>query len=216
MNQDVLFRSDSPIHLEGYTDTDWADCPDLRRSITEAEYRAKSAASSEIFCLRRLLSKLGILPPNIGSILPNIEELYLSVLTNLVGTIPPSISNCSKLTILDLSYNKLTGLIPNSFGYLTHIQRLSLGGNNLTSDSSLSFLTSLTNCRNLKFLSLSFNPLNDMLPAYTGNLSTSLRTFYANSCNIRGRIPNEVGNLSSLLKLDLSRNNMVGSIPTST
>nr|WCJ12453.1 LRR-RLK-1 [Solanum microdontum subsp. gigantophyllum] len=43
------------------------------------------------------------LPPNIGSALPNIEELYMGRLNNLVGTIPHSISNCSKLTILDLS-----------------------------------------------------------------------------------------------------------------
>ncbi|PHT82965.1 hypothetical protein T459_11408 [Capsicum annuum] len=157
----------------------------------------------------------GSLTPNIGSILPDIEELYLGSLTNLVGTIPHSISNCSKLTSLELSINKLTGLIPNSLGYLTHLQHLNLGGNNLTSDSSLSFLTTLTNCRNLTFLSLYWNPLNGMLPASTGNLSTSLRTFLADSCKILGRIPNEDGNLSSLLFLYLSGNNLVGSIPTS-
>ncbi|PHT82928.1 hypothetical protein T459_11371 [Capsicum annuum] len=155
----------------------------------------------------------GSLPPNIGSILPNIEELYVMNFTNLIGTIPHSISNCSKLTILELSHNQLTGLIPYSLGYLTHLQYLNLGGNNLTSDSSLSFLTSLTNCRNLTVLYIFLNPLNGMLPASTGNLSTSLRKFYAVSCKINGRIPNEVGNLSSLLDLHLSGNNLAGSIP---
>ncbi|KAM3394383.1 hypothetical protein P3S68_003385 [Capsicum galapagoense] len=157
----------------------------------------------------------GSLPPNIGSILPSIERLYLNNLTNLVGTIPHSISNCSKLTILELSHNKLTGLIPNSLGYLTHLQYLILGGNYLTNDSSLGFLTSLTNCRNLEFLDISFNPLNGMLPASTGNLSISLQKISAYSCKIKGQIPNEVGNLSSLLFLDLSGNNLVGSIPIS-
>ncbi|CAN4091929.1 unnamed protein product [Withania somnifera] len=157
----------------------------------------------------------GTLPPNVGSILPNIEELYLSSLTNLVGIIPHSISNCSKLTILELSNNKLTGMISNSLGYLTRLQELKLGGNNLTSDSSLSFLTSLTNCRNLTSLYLELNPLNGMLPASTGNLSTSLLKFSAGNCKIKGRIPNEVGNLSSLLFFDLARNNLVGSIPSS-
>ncbi|PHT63607.1 hypothetical protein T459_32542 [Capsicum annuum] len=157
----------------------------------------------------------GSLPPNIDSILPNIERLFLGGLTNLVGTIPHSISNCSKLTILGLSGNKLSGLIPNSLGYLTHLQYLDLERNNLTSDSSLSFLTSLTNCRNLTFLDVYMNPLNGILPVSVGNLSTSLRKFFADSCTIKGRIPNDFGNLSSLLFLDISENNLVGSIPTS-
>ncbi|PHT37581.1 hypothetical protein CQW23_21154 [Capsicum baccatum] len=53
-----------------------------------------------------------------------------------------------------------------------------------------------------------------MLPASTGNLSTSLRQFFARCCKIQGRSPDEVGNLSSLLDLRLSGNNLVGSIPT--
>ncbi|CAN4109810.1 unnamed protein product [Withania somnifera] len=157
----------------------------------------------------------GSLPPNICSILPNIETLYLSELTNLAGTIPHSISNCSKLTILELSSNKLTGMIPNSLGYLTHLQKLNLQTNNLTTDSSLSFLTSLTNCRSLTVLSLSLNPLNGMLPASMGNLSKSILIFSSSSCKLKGRIPNGVGNLSSLLDLYLSENSLIGSIPSS-
>ncbi|KAM3282810.1 putative LRR receptor-like serine/threonine-protein kinase isoform X2 [Capsicum chacoense] len=157
----------------------------------------------------------GSLPPNIGSILPNIEKLYLHTLTNLVGTIPNYISNCSKLTNLELSDNKLSGLIPNSLGYLTHLQVLKLSRNNLTSDSSLSFFTSLTNCRNLTSLDISSNPLKGMLPASLGNFSTSLVDFYTDGCKIEGQIPNEVGYLSSLVDLDLSGNNLAGLIPTS-
>ncbi|KAM3306461.1 hypothetical protein P3S67_013331 [Capsicum chacoense] len=142
----------------------------------------------------------------------NISRLRIVDLSfnNLSGSLPPNI----ELTILDLSYNKLTGLIPSSLGYLTHLRFLNMRENNLTSDSSLSFLTSLPNCKYLTTLSLSFNPLNSMLPVSVGNFSTSLIKFYANSCKIKGRIPNDFGNLSSLLDLDLSENSFVGSIPT--
>ncbi|KAM3239028.1 hypothetical protein P3L10_014061 [Capsicum annuum] len=121
----------------------------------------------------------GSLPPNMCSILPHIEVLYLHNLTNLVGTIPHSISNCSKLNNLELSENKLTSLIPNSLGYLTHLQLLNLPGNNFTSDSALSFLTSLANCRNLTVLDISFNPLNGI--SFWGNLLGSKSTFRISS-----------------------------------
>ncbi|KAK4713243.1 hypothetical protein R3W88_019150 [Solanum pinnatisectum] len=156
----------------------------------------------------------GTLPLNIGSTLPNIEVIHLSNL-NLYGTIPHSLSNCSKLTSLDLSLNRLTGMIPNSLGSLTHLQSLSLAINNLMGDSRLSFLTSLSNCRDLKILFLSSNPLYGVLPDSIGNLSsTSLVRFRAIDCKIKGEIPKGIGNLSSLLELDLSRNGFNGPIPT--
>ncbi|XP_009780763.2 putative receptor-like protein kinase At3g47110 [Nicotiana sylvestris] len=156
----------------------------------------------------------GTLPLNIGSMLPNIEGLYLGRL-NLFGTIPHSISNCSKLNTLDVAGNRLTGLIPTSLGYLTHLEYLLLDGNNLVSDSTLSFFTSLSNCRDLEFLSLSLNPLNGVLPVSLGSLSsTSLLRINAAGCRIKGEIPKGIGNLSSLLDLDLSENDIIGSIPT--
>ncbi|KAM3239271.1 hypothetical protein P3L10_014305 [Capsicum annuum] len=150
--------------------------------------------------------------------LTHIEELYLTF-TNLVGNIPHSISNCSKLTHLELSGNKLTGLIPNSLGYLAHLQILNLEENNLTSDSSLSLLTSLTNCRNLTFLDISFNPLVGVLEASMGNLSTSLIIFQASCSKIKGnnKLTGSIGdNLCKLQRLDvidLTQNQLSGFLP---
>ncbi|GAB2265574.1 hypothetical protein Dimus_037838 [Dionaea muscipula] len=82
----LFFSSSSPLDLVAYSDSDWAGCPDTRRSTTgwcmylgnsliswkckkqdcvsksstEAEYRAMSSACSEIIWLRRLLAELGI------------------------------------------------------------------------------------------------------------------------------------------------------------
>ena len=81
----LFFPSNNPLSLTAYSDADWAGCPDTRRSTTgwcmflgnsliswkckkhdkvsksstEAEYRAMSAACSEILWLRGLLSDIG-------------------------------------------------------------------------------------------------------------------------------------------------------------
>ncbi|KAL5840897.1 hypothetical protein ACOSQ3_013582 [Xanthoceras sorbifolium] len=81
----LLFPAGSFLHLIAYNDADWAGCPDTRKSTTgwciflvdaliswkckkqdcvsksstEAEYRAMSAACSEVVWLRGLLSELG-------------------------------------------------------------------------------------------------------------------------------------------------------------
>ncbi|PHT82827.1 hypothetical protein T459_11270 [Capsicum annuum] len=144
----------------------------------------------------------GSFPPIMCSILPNIEKLYLNTLTNLVGTIPHSISNCSKLTHLELSYNQLTGLIPNSLGYLTHLQLLNLGGNNLmTSMGNLS--TSLirfyaNNCK-----------IKGRIPNEVGNLS-SLLFLYLSGNNLVGSIPTSIGNLRNLQRFNMKNNKLTG------
>jgi hypothetical protein len=81
----LFFPAGSSLRLVAYSDADWAGCPDTRRSVTgwcmflgdsliswkskkqarvsksstESEYRAMSAACSEIVWLRGLLAELG-------------------------------------------------------------------------------------------------------------------------------------------------------------
>ncbi|KAK4361213.1 hypothetical protein RND71_020165 [Anisodus tanguticus] len=133
----------------------------------------------------------GNLPSTIGNGSPNLERIFLDA-NNIDGVLPSSISNLSKLTILELSAIELTGSIPDSLGNLRLVEILSLQGNSLTSDSSmLSFVTPLANCKHLRELILSLNPLNAILPKSTGNLS-SLQTFEAVGCNLKGHVPNEI------------------------
>ena len=86
----LFFPAGSSLRLVAYSDADWAGCPDTRRSVTgwcmflgnsliswkskkqacvsksstKSEYRAMSAACSEIVWLRRLLAELGFSQSN--------------------------------------------------------------------------------------------------------------------------------------------------------
>ncbi|XP_059628716.1 probable LRR receptor-like serine/threonine-protein kinase At3g47570 [Cornus florida] len=161
-------------------------------------------------------------------LISRIESLHLSLgVNNLSGTISDSISNAFKLTLLDLSTNRFTGSIPSSLGNLELLEYLNLEDNNFIGESSspeLSFLTSFTNCRNLKVLRVSENPLHGILPISIGAFSESLERIVLQKCGIKGNIPNEIeiktdipseiGHLSNLLTLSLYGNNLTGVIPT--
>nr|XP_016451484.1 PREDICTED: LRR receptor-like serine/threonine-protein kinase EFR [Nicotiana tabacum] len=154
----------------------------------------------------------GTLPSDLGRGMQNLEEFYIGG-NNLSGFISPSISNSSRLRILDIAYNSFTGPIPQSLGNLEQLELLNLQMNNFFSDSSLSFLTYLTSCRNLREVGFAENPLDGVLPASIGNFSDTLQIFYGENCKLKGIIPEEIGNLTGVAKMTLSNNELIGHIP---
>uniref|UniRef100_A0A2K2AAX3 non-specific serine/threonine protein kinase n=1 Tax=Populus trichocarpa TaxID=3694 RepID=A0A2K2AAX3_POPTR len=169
-------------------------------------------ALREISLIENLLS--GEIPSEMGNKLQNLQKLYF-LNNNISGRIPVTFSNLSQITLLDLSVNYLEGEVPEELGKLKNLEILYLHSNNLVSNSSLSFLTALTNCSFLKKLHLGSCLFSGSLPASIGNLSKDL--YYSNLLNnrIRGEIPDSIGNLSGLLlqRLYLGRNKLQGSIP---
>lgn len=148
--------------------------------------------------------------------LSNLQFLYLSA-NKLSGEIPSGLFNASMLLELVLANNTFTGVIPDSIGDLRNLQILYLLGNKLTSDPAspeIGFLTSLTKCRKLEKILLSTNPLNGTLPTSIGNLSKTLQTFDAWSCDIKGEIPPQIGSLKNLYDINLKQNQLIGQVPS--
>ncbi|XP_048446240.1 probable LRR receptor-like serine/threonine-protein kinase At3g47570 isoform X3 [Pyrus x bretschneideri] len=154
----------------------------------------------------------GGLPANIGLNVPNLVFLSMST-NNLVAGPLPNFSNASKLRVLDMDTNSFTGFLPITLCSLKNLEILFLFWNHLTIDAST--LSCLFNLRNLTKLDLGGNPLNTTIPAFRGNLSTPLTYFDLSISNIRGNIPVDIANLSSLIELHLEINQLSGAIPTS-
>ncbi|XP_070675752.1 probable LRR receptor-like serine/threonine-protein kinase At3g47570 [Malus domestica] len=118
-----------------------------------------------------------------------------------------------------MGQNSFTGFLPSTLCSLKNLERLYLDMNLLTIDASTpqaaSTLSCLFNLRNLTGLSLGSNPLNTTIPVFRGNLSTALLDVDLSFSNIRGNIPVDIGNLSSLITLVLENNQLSGAIPTS-
>ncbi|KAA8546629.1 hypothetical protein F0562_002632 [Nyssa sinensis] len=126
-----------------------------------------------------------------------------------VGELPEFKSEFVNLTVLDLSANSFFGDIPASFGRFAALQVFSLFGNSL-SGSIPEFLTNLTE---LTRFELGFNPFKPgPLPSTIGKL-TKLEKLWLPNSNLTGEIPDSIGNLMALQNLDLSDNKLSGKIP---
>ncbi|XP_060177708.1 probable LRR receptor-like serine/threonine-protein kinase At3g47570 [Lycium barbarum] len=185
--------------------------------LSQNEFTGSVPASifnmSPLLFLSLSLNKFsGTLPSDLGRGMP-ILEYFLCGGNNLSGFISASISNSSRLKMLDLASNSFTAPIPESLGNLEYLELLNLKNNNFSSDLALSFLTSLTNCRNLRVILFGDNPLGGIFPASLGNFSDSLQVFEGSDCKLKGIISEEIGNLTGLIRMGLVNNELTGHSP---
>ncbi|KAK3439103.1 hypothetical protein EUGRSUZ_C03742 [Eucalyptus grandis] len=149
--------------------------------------------------------------------LPNLEGLYLAN-NGFGGNIPQYFSNFSNLILFNVEDNQLSGPIHEGFGNLKNLEVFDIGRNQLTGEtygSELGFLSALSNCPSLRELGLEGNPLCGSIPTAIKNFSSSLQILIARNCQIRGRIPEEMGFLKRLTFLKLSNNALDCNIPSS-
>ncbi|KAL7249975.1 hypothetical protein ACSBR1_012042 [Camellia fascicularis] len=173
--------------------------------LTGLEHDPNVIPRCSILCLDLSFNRLK------GSLIfPPPSTVVYKVTGNLLaGEIPPSICHNSSLRILDLSDNNLSGTISQSLATsCSSLQMLYLSGNNFhgTIPQAL-FLKHSWN--SLKYLDLSFNWLQGALP-----IPPPSAVIYRVVGNLlSGQIPQSICYNSSLYELDLSDNNLSGTIP---
>jgi hypothetical protein len=162
------------------------------------------------------LQSLHLSGNDIGSSLPSeiatlTSLLILDVRGNaLNGTIPSEIGQLSALGKFDAAFNMIRGKIPRSIGGMIKLASLYLNNNNLTGEipSEIQF------CRDLVILVLNSNELSSAVPSQLGALPSIEVIELESNIFIDSTIPTELGQLSTLLFLDIDGSGIVGSLPT--
>ncbi|GLJ55603.1 hypothetical protein SUGI_1194190 [Cryptomeria japonica] len=158
----------------------------------------------------------GPIPSDIGR-LPHLDWILLAR-NSLRGSVPKSLANCSRLYLMEFASNKLGGIIPQELGKLSRLRVLIMQLNEFVSGTTsgpMPILQALSNCSKLQKLDFSNNHLTGTLPATIfSKLSATLYFLNVEKNNIRGSIPKEIGNLSSVTQLYMNRNSFVGTIPS--
>lgn len=157
-------ESESPCEFSGIT------CDPLSGKVTAISFDNQSLS--------------GVISPSISA-LESLMSLWLP--SNAIsGKLPDGVINCSKLRVLNLTGNKMVGVIPD-----------------------------LSSLRNLEILDLSENYFSGRFPSWTGNLSGLLALGLGVNEYHVGEIPESIGNLKNLTWLFLANSHLTGEIPES-
>uniref|UniRef100_A0A7N2N7G1 Uncharacterized protein n=1 Tax=Quercus lobata TaxID=97700 RepID=A0A7N2N7G1_QUELO len=145
----------------------------------------------------------GSLPAQGWCELRKLQEVDLSF-NNFEGILPSCMANLTSLQVLDFSNNHFTGNIAHSpLPSLTLLEHLSLSNNDFLIPATMSTFSNLSNLKG--FLG--------MLPTWLGNMSDLNELVMAKN-QLEGPIPVEWCKIVQLSFLDLSENNLSGSIPS--
>ncbi|KAI3508951.1 hypothetical protein L1887_23973 [Cichorium endivia] len=151
----------------------------------------------------------GRFPENICSYLPQLKSLNIGH-NDIHGDFPYSITNCSLLEELTMTHTNLAGRLPD-MSSMASLRFLDMSSCSFTGKFPMSFI----NLSNLEVVNFNENGGFDLwrLPDDIFRL-TKLRSMILSSCMVSGSIPKSIGNMTSLVDLELSGNYLVGPVPT--
>lgn len=128
---------------------------------------------------------------------------------HLSGNLPNCWDKFTYLLVSRLSFNELSGAIPNSIGGAYSLEWLHLNDNSLTGQLP----SALKSCTSLKVLDVGGNNLAGKLPEWIGQDMLSLNILRLRDNDFYGEIPCAFCGLVQLQVMDLANNNLSGNIP---
>ncbi|KAI9326389.1 hypothetical protein BDR26DRAFT_877377 [Obelidium mucronatum] len=129
-----------------------------------------------------------------------VTSLVSITLSGFVNPISPEIKSLAHLQRLELSGNKLGGVIPDEIEYLQNLTYLNLSH------------CELSGCIPDGIGNLAKSMDSGPIPIQLGNL-VNLENLVLSGNNLTGPVPKELGNLNRLMYLHLFRNRLSGNIP---
>ncbi|PIM97298.1 Leucine-rich repeat protein [Handroanthus impetiginosus] len=146
---------------------------------------------------------------------------FFSFCHQLLGGVPSSLQNLSRLRELSTRGSSLTGEIPSFIFNMSSLEAVNFSNNSLS--GSLPLYHNLPNLEQLfldsnlltgkvleKVISLSDNKFTGEIPKSFGNL-TMLKHLYLDNNNFTGELPSELGNLN-LVEINVRNNRLSGRI----
>lgn len=161
---------------------------------------------------------LSTIPTLRGDALDVIEHIYnlerLNITSTSITTIPPAIKNHTNLNYLSLVRNMIQS-IPEEIGYLTKLTTFTLNGDATKGEEYMAkgvIPESIINLTQLTSLNLSNNLLEGKIPPMGALVNLKTLNFKGN--NLEG-LPEDIGGMRSLTSVDISNNPLTGEIPKS-
>ncbi|XP_076887517.1 receptor protein-tyrosine kinase CEPR1-like [Bidens hawaiensis] len=153
-------------------------------------------------------SLFGVFPKNICSYLPHLKTLDIGY-NSINGEFPHGITNCSSLEELITTHTKLTGKLPD-LSPMKCLRVLDMSSCSFTGTFPLSFI----NLTDLEVINFNENAGFYLwrLPDDIFRLS-KLKSMILSTCMVSGLIPKSIGNMTSLVDLELCGNFLTGSVP---